>query len=301
MAKPIPSIAGQDDDSKEVRTRLKQNYMSQARESLDRAKSLLIGEDEGQLRYAALDLRQAFEALVYENALGYSDELVGEDYLVWQPTQILEKILEIDPFADKPLELSIQDPKTKEWHKLGTQSRIGLGALKKLYFALGNRLHTPSLAEAMRNKPPKHGAFRKLCNECVELIERDLNASLRMDGSIFGSANLDCMSCGTVIRRRLDALRTPQNNNKKTKEVIIANCSGCVASYAIRWEEDGYSWETQKWRAKCPFTDCKGVHEKWTREVTVGMLSKCPACGKRSKIIDSYTFLPEAVTKQIGK
>jgi len=252
------------------------------------------------LRYAALDLRQAFEALAYENALGYSDELVGEDYLVWQPTRLLEKILEIDPFSNGPLDLSIQDPKTKEWHKLGTQDRIGLGTLKKLYFALGNRLHTPSLAETIRNEPPKCGAFRKLCEKCVALIERDLNATMRMDGSIFGSTSLACVGCGTMIRRRLDALRTSQNENK-TKDAITANCSGCAASYTIRWEGDGYYWETQKWQAKCPFTDCDRIHEKWTREVKVGMVSKCPTCGKRSKVIDSYTFLPETAAKQIGK
>jgi RNase P subunit RPR2 len=301
MAKPLNNISGQDDAAKEERARLKREYIANARETLGRAKTLLEGGAEHELTYAALELRQAFEALVYEHALGYTDELVGEDYLVWQPTQLLEKILEINPLAEGPIEMSIQDPKTGEWHKLGTEARIALGALKKRYFALGNRLHTRSLSEAIRNKPVRSGSLRKLCEECVALIERDLNASMRMDGSIFGTTSLICKGCGTKIIRRIDALRTPQNSGSKTKEAIGANCPGCLASYTIMWEDDGHYWSADKWRAKCPYSGCDGVHEKWKREVRSGMVSKCPACGTRSKVVEGFTFIPEEAAKRIGK
>lgn len=206
--------------------RLQEDYLRWAREALDRAKGLLADEDDAALRYAALELRHALEALVYENALRFSDELIGEDFAVWQPTRLLEQLLEIDPVADASLEILLKDPESGEWLSLGHDRRISLRELKKPYFALGNHLHTPSIAQMKRKGAQKPTALRKRCHECIELVERDLNATMRLGRmAIFGHFDFNCQECGTLIRRRLNALRTPTNTRKGTKEFIQASQS----------------------------------------------------------------------------
>jgi hypothetical protein len=285
------------------RERLKADYMKLAREAVDRAKALLEEPDAQKPIYAALELRRAFEALVYENALRFTDELVGEDFAVWQPTQLLERLIGIDPVADSDLEFHMQDPASGEWLKLGLQQRISLPALKRRYYALGNHLHTPALAQMMRGRRQKRASLLKLCNECVDLIEKDLNASMRIGRmAIFGNFDIECLSCGAQIRWMLNALRTPRNSAPGTKEVIVAKCSKCPASYEIRSDgAEALRWREQRWEAECPYLDCEGVHRKWGREVKDGMESVCPTCGKKAVIAAALTFLPEAVLKAARK
>lgn len=282
--------------------RLQAEYLGLARQALDRAKALLAEQNDVSLRYAALELRHAFEALVYENALRFTDELVGDDYAVWQPTQLLERLLEIDPIADATLEMRIQD-KDGEWLSLGHDRRINLRELKKRYFALGNYLHTPSLAQLRGKGSPKSGALRKRCNESVEVIERDLGANLRIGRmAIFGHFDIKCQECGTLIRRRLNALRTPRNKAKGTKDFIQAKCPKCPASYEIRSDGgEGVLWRGTRWEGNCPYNGCDGVHEKWAREVKDGMVSACPDCGRNSVFTQTFSFFPEPYLKQLRK
>lgn len=280
--------------------RLKSEYIKLARRAVDRAKALLKKDDGEAPVYAALELRQAFEALVYENALRFTDELVGEDHSVWQPLQLLERLLEIDPVADADLELHMQDPATGEWLRVGRQQRVSLKALKKRYFALGNRLHTPSLAQMMRGKPPSRRSLLKLCGECVDLIEKDLGASMRLGRmNIFGHLDIGCVECGATIRRRLNAVRTPQNKAPGARAVVQVKCPKCPASYELRSDgANGFRVKEQRWETECPVGDCDGVHVKWSRELKDGMKSACPKCGVKSVWTRSFAFLPEDVLKE---
>ena len=303
MAKGSGESTGEGESVEQQSERLKADYLKLAREALGRAKALLEDGNGEKPIYAALELRRAFEALVYENALRFTDELVDEDIAMWQPSKLLERLIGIDPIADADLEFHMQDSKTGEWLKLGRQQRISLPALKKRYYALGSHLHMPSLAQMMRGKRPKRASLLKLCDECVELIGKDLNASLRIGRmAIFGNFDIECLGCGAPIRRMLNALRTSRNNAPGTKEVIVAKCSKCPASYEI-WSDgaDALQWREQRWTAECPYPDCDGVHTKWGREVKDGMESVCPICGKKSVITGALTFLPEAVLKAARK
>ncbi len=51
------------------------NYRNDARNSLKRAIAELAQADDERLKYAALELRMTMEALTYDRALAYKDEL----------------------------------------------------------------------------------------------------------------------------------------------------------------------------------------------------------------------------------
>jgi hypothetical protein len=61
-------------------------FRSEAREALRRAKPLIDkAENLQQLRYAALDVRLAMEALTYSRAQAYEKELPSSEIATWQP------------------------------------------------------------------------------------------------------------------------------------------------------------------------------------------------------------------------
>lgn len=56
------------------------NYRNQARKSLERANEKLGTGNDEDLKYVALELRMALEALTYDRALAYKDEFPPEEY-----------------------------------------------------------------------------------------------------------------------------------------------------------------------------------------------------------------------------
>lgn len=259
-------------------------YLAAAKEALNRAKSLVVSGAEADLIYAALELRRALEALVYENALRFVDDLAATDFEEWRPPQLLERLLELDPVADTTMEMQMQD-KDGTWISLGTDKRIPLSVLKKQYFALGNFLHTPTIAQVKNGRRVSTSKVLKRCQECIELIEAEVTASLRIDSfEIFGNTEFDCVECGIRLRRRLNALRTSNHQAPGTRPTITVECFNCLASYELRHDpERDIVCRELRWKAPCPMVGCAGVHVKWVREVKDDMTSDCSLCGERSK------------------
>lgn len=94
----------------------KGEYLALASQSLKQAKAIReIGGDRVDT-YAALELRHAFEALIYERAIDYLADLSREDVRLWQPHLLLQRIVEIDPTADITIEMSMErTPGEKDW------------------------------------------------------------------------------------------------------------------------------------------------------------------------------------------
>ncbi|MBK9604912.1 MAG: hypothetical protein IPO58_00150 [Betaproteobacteria bacterium] len=72
------------------------NFRQLARESLARTKAELAANDPHRLRYAALELRDAMEALTYDRALAFQDYIPPEEYKTWQPRKLMMLLLDID-------------------------------------------------------------------------------------------------------------------------------------------------------------------------------------------------------------
>ena len=75
-------------------------YRTIAREALDRAKRELEGGDLVRVRYAALEIRDALEAVTYERAALYKDQLPITLYDKWTPQELLAFLVEMDPKAE---------------------------------------------------------------------------------------------------------------------------------------------------------------------------------------------------------
>jgi len=273
----------------------KREYLALAAKSLKQAKAIReIGDDRAD-NYAALELRQAFEALIYERAIDYLADLSDEDVSTWQPHSLLQRIVEIDPSADRTFEFSMEKtPGEKDWLSLGRVERIGLKELRKHYFALGSFLHAPSLASVVNGKALDSRKLADQCKKSEAVLARVLGSTLRMNiTEIFGRANLECSECGSTISRSLAALKTPQNCGSGTREILSIECPNCSASFDIFYREgDGVVWREQRWQHRCPMSNCEGWHVKWAREVQDGVRTVCTDCGTVCELRQAFVFRP---------
>ena len=86
---------------------MKPDFRYMARSALAKAKEELSEASEDDLRYAALQLRMAMEALTYDQAMMYAEDLGREQMETWQPKQLMDRILEVAPQAGQSVTVSV--------------------------------------------------------------------------------------------------------------------------------------------------------------------------------------------------
>lgn len=279
----------------------KRKYNALASESLKHAKALRAIGGARADTYAALELRHAFESIIYERALDYLADLSPDEIRIWRPHSLLEKMLEIDPNAEFSIELSLKDTHGEsEWLKLGREQRIGLKELKKHYFALGNFLHAPPLMTVLNGQSIDLQKLSEQCDKSEVTLAKVLGSTLKLKiHEMHGRTSLKCSQCGATISRSLAALKTPENKGPRTREIITIECNECSASFDVFYREgDGIVWREQRWQQACPIKACDGWHEKWIREMKDGVQTICSSCGTTCELRQAYVFMPvESATK----
>jgi hypothetical protein len=81
-------------------------YRSIAERCLERAEIEIAADDADRLKYAALELRMALEALTYDRSYAYADDLPSRAWKDWQPRKFMAALLNLDPGADKDCSLA---------------------------------------------------------------------------------------------------------------------------------------------------------------------------------------------------
>lgn len=249
------------------------DYRNMALDHLKSAKQQLDTGSDECLRYAALDLRHAIEALTYDRASVYKKEMPPEGYETWQPKKLMAILLEIDPTADKDSTISIGIEETYGipaplMQTLGTDTVFNMGLLKKHYDALGNYLHVPTLKQ-LYTAPPSMEKLRQRCVEISAYIEKVL-ASRVWNSTIGNFATFECRLCGTPIRKRL-----PYGTSE-----VTAECFECRASYKVKDMGDGkIGAEPEVTTVLCTNENCGHGVELFRRELILGSAWICPKCG----------------------
>src|SRR5258708_30871845 len=83
------------------------DFRHSARTALERARAELASNEPYRFRYAALELRDAMEALTYDRAMAYKNDIPPEDYYTWQPRKLMMVLLGVDPDIGKSSTLAI--------------------------------------------------------------------------------------------------------------------------------------------------------------------------------------------------
>lgn len=252
---------------------MKVNYRACARGATDRAKALLAAGDDDQLRYAALELRFAMEALTYDRAQAYAKEIPPEEMATWQADKVMKVLLEIEPTADSSYTLSIgKEPypggTPTKMHALGCDTVFSLAELKKHYHAVGAALHTPTMQQMEQAKHLNVAKLRQRLEEIAQALTKSLDSPIR--NFTFGRfASIDCGRCGKSIRRRFPT----------DQQAVEAKCFSCGSTYRISLTEAGKVWwEPVTCEAKCPTENCSANFVFWMDEVKPGACWSCSEC-----------------------
>jgi hypothetical protein len=261
-----------------------------ARQAITNAKAHLEAStvDLSRLRYAALDARMAIEALTYERAQSYQQELPKTAYEAWQPRKLMQMLLDIDPMADKDssLRIGIEEAPGQQastMHDLGAEAVLNLSIIKRHYDALGSYLHIPTPKQMESEGAHDFNRLRVRMQEIVSYIDRVLKSPIfNINFGTFTS--IDCERCGNVIRWRM-----PHD-----RRAFRAVCRECLAPYDVEDIGGGkVHWKPHQYEVICTNADCKAVSCLWVDKIEPGMAWKCAACEHHSQIILTTRSLPE--------
>lgn len=251
------------------------DYRGEARTLLERARRELDSGDDKRLRYAALELRLAMEAITYDRAHAYRTEIPPQEYETWQPRKVLQLLLEIDPNVDKDsivrfgLEETPGEP-PKEMRTLGSEKVLNLAALKKHYDALGSYLHMPTLKRQAEGDHPNSVKLRDRCDRIATDLENVL-ASPIFNVTLGQFATFDCQRCHSKIRKRM----------LFEESQLDVKCFNCGAEYSVLKMNEGEVVAKPKTEEiECPGNGCKGKITLWHDELVVGTWWTCKDCSE---------------------
>lgn len=258
---------------------MKPNFRHLARKALESAKEKLEADDDESVFDAAQRLRKALEALTYERASVYAEELGPKQMKTWQPKRLMQRMLEIDPHADQAatlsfgLEPSYGEP-PKEMKLLGTDNVLKLQTIKKHYDALGSYLHTPTLSQLEKGKDHDVSKLRSRCEQIIEAIEIVLSSQV-WGTSVTNRGSIECLACGQMIRRRLQ-------HGVDTRKV---ECWECRATYDMkRIKDEKVLFEPRQSGIPCVRPKCDIKNYIWENEFSVGFEWECRECGTAQKL-----------------
>ena len=253
------------------------NYRNDARKHLKRFEEEFGSRDNDRLKYAALELRMAMEALTYDRALAYKDEFPPNEYETWQPRKLMAVLLDINPMADQDSSLrfgveeeySVPAPAMRS---LGSEKVLNMATLKKHYDALGSYLHVQSMKQVRAGKLLDFGKMRSRC-ETIAVIVREVLSSPVFNITLGSFATLSCKKCGKPIRKRLP------HGQSETR----AECYECDASYTLVDKGNGQvEWKPHRQEVECANNGCDRKILVWLREIAISKSWTCPDCKGRN-------------------
>ena len=249
------------------------NYRNLARKHLKSAEEELGANTELRLKYAALELRMAMEALTYDRAIAYKDEFPPTEYETWRPRKVMSVLLDIDPMADKDSSLAIGMEEeygvpAPKMTSLGAEKVLSMKVLKKHYDALGSYLHIQSMKQVRSGTVLDFDKFRVRCEEIFSFVSQVLSSPI-FNVTLGSFASIDCMECGSPIRKRIP----------HSQPEVLAECYECKATYTISDEGGGkVKWAPHQHEFKCANINCQQKIVVWQHEFEVGTHWKCTDC-----------------------
>ena len=255
------------------------NFRHQAREAIVRAKKMLDAETvpPEHLRYAALDVRMAMEALTYERAHSYRRELPQSAYETWQPRKLMQVLLDIDPNADRDSFLRIGREESfgvpaAEMTDLGRETVLNLATLKKHYDALGSYLHMPTLKQLHSDDNASLQSLRERLARIVEYVDAVLRSPVfTINFGNFSTA--PCSRCEKEIRWRIP----------RDKDRLDATCRECNAPYELVITGDGdVRWDPKQHPIQCAHPECGKTSFLWADQFEIGNAWTCDYCERRN-------------------
>ena len=261
------------------------NYRHLARIHLNSAEYELGTKSDQRLKYAALEMRMAMEALTYDRALAYKIEFPPNEYETWQPRKVMSVLLDIDPTADKDSSLAIGIEEqygvpAPKMNSLGSEKVLGMSVLRKHYDALGSYLHVQSMKQVRDGAIVDFNKMRARCEEIAAFVNQVLSSPI-FNVTLGSFANLKCVECESPIRKRIPG----------GQREVLAECYQCKATYIITDEGEGrVKWTPHQHEVECVNTNCRQKIVVWRHELEVGRHWKCGNCNGENTFVLAISY-----------
>ena len=235
-----------------------------------RAATLLESGGDEALRYAALELRMAMEAIAYDKLRVYARRLPSEVLDKWQPPQAMRALLLFEPRAmhSKRVRYAAQGPDGQPpgpWIELGEHRSFDITWLRKAYNKIGSYLHQPAPFRAACEPDPStlRADLREILAEVKQVAES------RLDGALVTAITFQCAACDAWVVCNEEGV-------KATQRAVCLDAS-CSAEHVATFAADGTvtfhliatDFDCVKCSAKIPVED---------RRLRIGYEFSCPAC-----------------------
>lgn len=249
------------------------NYRNDARKHLERFEEEFRTGENARLKYSALELRMAMEALTYDRALLYKDEFPSSEYETWQPRKVMSVLLEIEPLADKDCSVAFGLEETygvpaPVMEPLGAEKVLNMATLRKHYDALGSYLHTQTLKQTIEGKSIDYTKMVSRLEEIANFV-RDVLSSPIFNVTLGNFSKWECIDCGKEVRKRIPSQQTE----------IQAECNNCHASYLVILKDQGKIDSRPNHREiNCANSDCSQSVLLWERDIEIGKSWNCKSC-----------------------
>ena len=265
------------------------SFRTDARRHLNRFQEEFVSGDNNRLKYAALELRMAMEALTYARAMAYKKEFPPDEYGTWQPQKVMAVLLEFDPMADRDTSLAYgreekEGSPPREWKRLGSETVLNMAALKKHYHALGSYLHVQNMKQVRSGKPLDFDKIRSRCETIAAMVREAVES--RVFNITLGRFFMlpACDGCGNPIRKRL-----PHGQNETP-----VKCYECPASYTLVDIGNGQiEWKLDQEEVECASDACKRTIPIWSRQIEIGHSWTCPGCRGQNTVVFGLQHSPE--------
>ena len=261
------------------------NLRSKSREHLKAASEQLETGYDSALKYAALELRMAMEAVTYDRALSFKEEFPTKEYDTWQPKKVMAVLLEIDSMTDKDNTIAFGFEEehgvlAKQMTPLGTEIVLNMRVLKKHYDALGSFLHILNIKSIKSGETVNYEKMRSRCEEIREYLNRVLSSPV-FNSTLGVFSSIECVECGKKLRKRIS----------QKEKIIHVECSNCDASYRLRSDAGNQCvWEPLKQKHKCANTECTKEIVVWENEIRVGKHWNCLDCKGKNTFVLSIAY-----------
>lgn len=246
-------------------------------ENVERARVLLDSGIDSNIPYAALEIRFAMEAIVYEKIRFHSPHLPTAIVDTWQPPQVLKLLVQLEP-----------DAALDTITRIGPQSVDGARAtvadieiehrsftlawLTKHYNVVGNLLHTPTIKQQLTSVLDWQ-LRRSQLNEILVEVKRVAESSGQ--AWLATIITYKCHLCGKDMPRNIDGL--------KTGTKVTCLYPKCGAEHVVSIE-DGDQPAIDLLASDFDCLKCREPIEVEDRHVKIGLHFGCSKCQTQHEI-----------------
>jgi hypothetical protein len=255
-------------------------------ECVSATRRLLEAGDVRSLRYAALEMRMAIEQLFYALLPHYRDELPDDIVKQWQPRQIIDALIDCNPFIESHQQITIGPSGGGGGEPIfkGTYKPVTRKLLRQYYHRLGSYLHASpdgSLINEAKLRATIAGALERVDEHCRE-------TTVIANVGVFITVN--CV-CGREIRRNFLALSVNQS-----VRCPDPRC-GAIFDLVAMGAPMQTTWSLRRQPYLCP--SCNGETPIGQHEIRAGAQITCEKC--QAAAVLRVGFVPVLVEQPLTK